>query len=144
MFEKILYPTDFSNEAMKALEFIKQLKGAGAKEVIVLHVIDRRGLNDLARFAKKDLPGIMKDLEKKTKGEMGHAISELKEVGLEVKLRVEKGGPYNEILKVADEENASVIVIGSHGKGNIDKMLLGSVSYKLVKSVKRPILVIKS
>lgn len=59
MFEKILYPTDFSDEAMKALEFIKQLKGAGAREVIVLHVIDRRGLNDLARFAKKDLPGIM-------------------------------------------------------------------------------------
>jgi len=71
-------------------------------------------------------------------------MNELKEVGLEVKLRIEKGGPYNEILKVADEENVSLIVIGSHGKGNIDKMLLGSVSYKLVKSVKRPILVIKS
>ena len=144
MYEKILYPTDFSDEAMKALEFIKQLKGAGAKEVIVLHVIDRRGINDLARFSKKDLPGIMEDLEKKTKEEMSPIEKRLREIGFEVKLRIEKGGPYNEILKVADEENVSLIVAGSHGKGNIDQMLLGSVSYKLVKNVSKPILVIKN
>lgn len=143
MFEKILYPTDFSSETLKALEFVKKLKGAGAKEVVLLHVIDRRGLNDLARFSKKDLPHIMVDMEKKAKTEMNPIMKELKDVDLKVTVRVEKGGPYNEILRVADEENVSVIVIGSHGKSNIDKMLLGSVSYKLVKSVNKPILVVK-
>lgn len=40
MFEKILYPTDLSDVSKKALDYIKQLKEAGARKVIVLHVID--------------------------------------------------------------------------------------------------------
>jgi len=143
MYEKILYPTDFSDEATKALEFIKELKGAGAKEVIILHVIDRRGLNDLARFAKKDIPHIIGDMETRTRSELSPVVNELEESGLKVKIRIEKGGPCDEILRVADEENASIIIAGSHGKSNIDNMLLGSVSYKLVKRANLPILVVK-
>jgi nucleotide-binding universal stress UspA family protein len=143
MYERILYPTDFSDEAVKAAEYIKKLKGAGAEEVVILHVIDRRGLNDLARFAKKDFAGILVDMEQKAKGEIRPVEEELKAVGLKVKIRVEQGGPCNEILRVADEENVSIIIAGSHGKSNIDSMLLGSVSYKLVKRVNIPIMVIK-
>jgi nucleotide-binding universal stress UspA family protein len=40
MFEKILYPTDFSDVSNKALGFIKQLKGAGTKEVLVLNCVN--------------------------------------------------------------------------------------------------------
>jgi len=143
MFEKILFPTDFSDEAMTAIDFIKQLKGAGAEEVIVLHVIDRRGLGDLARFAKKDFANILEEMERKARVEIDPIEEELKESGMRVKVRVEKGGPCDEILRVADEENASVIVAGSHGKSNIDSMLLGSVSYRLVKRINKPILVVK-
>ena len=42
MFEKILFPTDFSDVSRKSLEYIKKLKEAGTKEVIVLHVVDER------------------------------------------------------------------------------------------------------
>jgi nucleotide-binding universal stress UspA family protein len=44
---------------------------------------------------------------------------------------------------VAEEENPSVIVIGSHGKSNLEEMLLGSVSEKVVRKAKHPVLVIK-
>ena len=40
MFEKILYPTDFSDVSKKALQYCKKLKEAGTKEVIVVHVIE--------------------------------------------------------------------------------------------------------
>ena len=143
MFEKILYATDFSEEARKALDYVKRLKEAGGREVILLHVIDRRGLDDLAKFSKKDVPEVLSDLEKKVTGEMLPLEQELKELGYDVRKRIEKGGPCNEILRVADEEEVSVIVVGSHGKSNIDQMLLGTVSYKLVKRVKKPILVVK-
>ncbi len=143
MFEKILYATDFSEEARKALDYVKRLKEAGGREVILLHVIDRRGLDDLAKFSKKDVPEVLSDLEKKVTGEMLPLERELKELGYAVRKRIEKGGPCNEILRVADEEEVSMIVVGSHGKSNIDQMLLGTVSYKLVKRVKKPILVVK-
>ncbi len=143
MFEKILYATDFSDEAREALEYVKKLKDAGGQEVVLLHVIDRRGLDDLAKFSKKDVPNVLGDLEKKMAGEMLPLEKELRDKGFTVTKRIEKGGPCNEILRVADEEKVSVIVVGSHGKSNIDQMLLGTVSYKLVKRVKKPILVIK-
>lgn len=143
MYERILYPTDFSDEAVKSVDYIKELRGAGAKEVIILHVIDRRGLNDLARFAKKDFAGILVDMEQKARAEIRPVEEELKGVGLKVKVRVEQGGPCDKILQVADEEKVSIIIAGSHGKSNIDSMLLGSVSYKLVKRVNIPILVVK-
>ena len=49
MFEKILYPTDFSDVAEKALTYIKRLKDSGAREVVVLHVIDERGFDAIRR-----------------------------------------------------------------------------------------------
>jgi len=45
MFSKILYPTDFSEPSKKAIKYVKKLKEAGTKEVIVLYVIDEHGLD---------------------------------------------------------------------------------------------------
>jgi nucleotide-binding universal stress UspA family protein len=47
------------------------------------------------------------------------------------------------VLKVAEEENPSVIVVGSHGKSNLEEMLLGSVSEKVVRKSRHPVLVVK-
>jgi len=46
-------------------------------------------------------------------------------------------------LKVEEEENPSVIIIGSHGMSNIEEILIGSVSEKVIRWCKKPVLVIK-
>lgn len=145
MFEKVLYPTDFSDVAMKALGFIKQLKGAGTKEVTVLHVIDVRNINAWDwQTATESLIAIKRDLEKKIKGEMNSIKNELSKTGLSVKTRVEEGIPVKEILRVEEEEeDVSVIVLGSHGRSNIAEMLLGSVSEKVIRNAKKPVLVVR-
>ena len=58
MFEKILYPTDFSDVSKKALEYVKKLKDAGTKEVIVLHVIDEREIENISRYAGQYLKAL--------------------------------------------------------------------------------------
>ena len=67
----------------------------------------------------------------------------MKQHGLEVKVRIETGVPLKEILKVEEEEKVSAIVIGSHGKTNLEEMVLGSVSEKVIRKSKNPVLVIK-
>ena len=59
MFRKILYPTDFSDMAEKAFDYIKQLKAAGGREVVILHVINRRIIDGLLRHGMLE-----KDIEK--------------------------------------------------------------------------------
>ena len=143
MYKKILYPTDFSDVAKKALDYIIQLKDAGTYEVIVLYVLDKRNLDVLAWYGVNDLLIFEKDVEDKLTDEMNATGDVLKKRGFEVKLRIERGLPFKEILRVEEEEDVSLTVIGSHGKSNIKEMLLGSVSEKVVRKAKKPVLVVK-
>jgi len=143
MFDCILYPTDFSDVSMKALDYVKQLKDAGAKEVIVLHVIDERTLVGTVQEVFIDFVAIENELRKIADEESNRIMAQLRETGLNAKFRIEKGIPFLEILKVAKEEDVSLIVIGSHGKSNVEEMLLGSVSEAVIRKATQPVLVVK-
>ena len=143
MFDKVLYPTDFSEVARKALAFTARLREAGAREVVVLHVIDSRNFDALPSHMPTDFVQIQKAWEDKAAEELKAVAGELRGQGYEVKERLESGVPFNEILRVAEEENASVIVLGSHGKSNLAEMFLGSVSEKVIRKSKKPVLVVK-
>jgi nucleotide-binding universal stress UspA family protein len=143
MFEKILYPTDFSDVSKKALGYLAQLKDAGAKEIVVLHVIDERGIDAISRYGSGSAATIIGRIEKEA-GEQGKKIEKkLRQSGFNVKVRIETGVPLMEILKVEQQEKVSAIVIGSHGKTNLEEMFLGSVSEKVIRQSKKPVLVIK-
>ena len=141
MFEKILYPTDFSDTARKAMGVVKELRMAGAREVVALHVIDQRSIDTLNEFAASTVPTL--ELEKEVSVNMGQLENELRGAGFAVVNKIVRGIPLSEILKTADEEKVSAIVIGSHGKSNIGEMLLGSVSEKVVRKARQPVLVVK-
>jgi nucleotide-binding universal stress UspA family protein len=144
MFDKILYPTDFSDIAKKAMDYITKLKEAGGKEVIVLHVIDERAIGDICLlYASRGIVEMVRRIKEEASKEMDKIGARLREEGFEVKLRVERGIPLTEILRVEQEEGVSVIVIGSHGKSNVKEMLLGSVSEKVIRKSERPVLVVK-
>jgi len=143
MFKKILYPTDFSDVSKKALNYILQLKEAGAKEVVVLHVIDQKGIDAISRYAAGGAEPMIREITKEAREEGKRIEKELMERGFIVKLRIETGVPLKEILKVEDEEKVSAIIIGSHGKTNLQEMFLGSVSEKVIHRSKNPVLVVK-
>ena len=141
MFKKILFPTDFSDVSRKALEYIKQLKGAGAQEVIVLHVVDEKELAVLSRVPDQ-YSQIMAHIEKDIANVMGAIETDLTAEGFQVKLTVKTGQPFTEIMTTAADEKVSIIILGSHGRSNIGEMLLGSVSENVIRHARVPVLVI--
>jgi len=145
MFEKILYPTDFSDVSKKAMDFIKQLKGAGAKEVVVFHVIDERIIDRIRHHSDVGINAeeIEKKMEEHAQEDISAVEDELKKSGFNVKTRIDKGIPFREILKAEQEEDISVVVIGSHGVSCIQEMLLGSCSEKVIRKSRKPVLVIR-
>ena len=143
MFEKILYPTDFSDVSKKALDYLVQLKDAGTKEIVVLHVIDEKGIDAISRYAAGSAEPMIREIKKEAREEGKKIEKKLMQSGLNVKIRIETGVPLKEILKVEEEEKVSVIVIGSHGKTNIREMFLGSVSEKVIRKSKNPVLIVK-
>jgi nucleotide-binding universal stress UspA family protein len=149
MFEKILYPTDFSDVSKKALAFIVGMREAGVKGVVVLRVIDQKrieyihGISWAGRDEIKFFDSVNKQLEQEALDELKPIKSKLKAAGFTVKLRVEKGVPKLKILEVEKQEDVSVIVLGSHGRSNLAEMLLGSVSEYVIRHCKKPVIVIK-
>ena len=145
MFEKILYPTDFSDVSKKAMDFIKQLKGAGTKEVVVFHVIDERIIDRIQHHSDVGINAeeIEKKMEENAQEEISAIEVELKKSGFNVKTRIDKGVPFREILKAEQEEDISVVVIGSHGVSCIEEMFLGSCSEKVIRKSSKPVLVVR-
>ena len=143
MFKKILYPTDFSDVSKKAIDYIKQLKERGSETVIVLHVINERGMRAIERYASADSVEIEQRIMDDAKQELKVIEDDLKKSGFKVKTMIQRGVPLLEILKAEEEENISVIVIGSHGKTNLEEIFLGSVSEKVARRCESPVLIIK-
>lgn len=151
MFKKILYPTDFSEIASKTIEVIAQLKGAGTEEVVAVHIIDRRTLDALLKLetetAIRTSSNTFKELKERrieqVESKMETLKKELESKGFKVKTRVEIDIPFLGILKAEKEEDVSAIVIGSHGLSNIEEMFLGSVSEKVIRKSKKPVIVVK-
>jgi nucleotide-binding universal stress UspA family protein len=144
VFEKILLPTDFSDVAEKALDFVKQLKDAGTHEVVILHVIKKNSLEVIAQYSSiRDFSEVEKEVEGDARKRISRIEKELKECGFNVQVRIETGFPFSEILRAETEENVSAIVIGSHGLSNIKEILLGSVSESVIRKSKKPVIVVK-
>lgn len=150
MFAKILYPTDFSDVSRKALEYVKKLWEAGAKEVVVAHVIDEReivsfrvGVAWLRKSVEETEAELRHEMERKAQKELDAIGAELRKLGFNIKIRLESGSPFRELLNIEEEENVSAVIIGSHGKSNVKEMLLGSVSENFIRHCKKPVLVIK-
>jgi nucleotide-binding universal stress UspA family protein len=143
MFEKILYPTDFSDVSKKALGYISQLKDVGTQEIVILHVIDEKGIDAVCRYGSGSAETVIGRMEAEAREEGRKIENKLRESGFYVKMRIERGIPFKEILKVEEEEGVSVTVIGSHGKTNLEEMLLGSVSEKVIRKSNNPVLVVK-
>ena len=144
MFKKILYPTDFSDVSKKAIDYIKKLRESGSETVIVLHVINQRGMQAVERYASGNSMEIEQRIMDDAKQQIKVIEDELKKSGFKVKSMIKTGIPVREILKAEEkEENVSVIVIGSHGKSNLEEIFLGSVSEKVSRKCKSPVLIVK-
>lgn len=127
IFSHILFPTDFSDNASIAFEYVKNMVGNGVQRVTIAHVqdktkIDPHMLNRLEEFNVKDTRRLEKLKEN------------LKSIGnVEVDIKLVYGSPTEELLKIIDEMKVSLVVMGSQGRGLISEIYLGSVSHNIAR-----------
>jgi nucleotide-binding universal stress UspA family protein len=132
VFQRILFPTDFSEYADKAVDYVIGLQAIGVEKVIQAYVLEEGEEYPVTVARRKRSLAILKKREEL-----------FRQHGLEVESRVGLGTPYKEILKFADKEDVSLIVIGCHGKGLLDEVVIGSVSDRVTREAKVPVLLVK-
>ena len=148
MFKKILFPTDFSDCSESVIPYIRKLKESGTREVVVVHVIDSRygGFIETVGWFGETVQQYETEMHDNIKREATRQLERIRKKlsrYFKVKIRIENGIPFQTIMDVAEKEKVSLIILGSHGKSNIEEMLLGSVSEKVIRKSRKPCLVIK-
>ena len=112
--------------------------------MVALHVIDERGIEPIHRLLDQgDFESLKIKRKKEAEQLLEKVAKEPTQADLKVKLRIETGIPFNEILMVEAEEKVSAVVLESHGVSNLQEIFLGSVSDKVIKKSRMPVFVIK-
>ncbi len=129
----LLFPTDFSQNAEEAFAYVKKMVADGAKKVTLVHVQDQSRIKPEQLEAANDVDG--KRLE-----QLRQALLELG--GAEVDLHLRYGSPSVEITKLVREQNISLVVMGSQGRGFVQELYLGSVSHNVARHAASSVLLI--
>ncbi len=142
--KKILFATDFSHCAKSAQEYAVGFAGQFHAELHVLHVLPDLGLLGIDPGMALSLPAnYVVDLKNDAQKSIDKLFPEAAQQGQTVVRSVRMGNPYLEIVKYAEENQIDLIVIGTHGRGALLHLLLGSVAEKVVRKAGCPALTVR-
>ncbi|MDI6644437.1 MAG: universal stress protein [Methanobacteriaceae archaeon] len=131
MFETILVPTDGSRYASKAEDVAIELAKKLNARIVAVHVIDEKLIYPYS-VLEEEGNKILKNVREKGETE-GVNVDEILIVG----------NPLHDMDKIAKKSHADTIVIGTHGKSGLEKLLMGSVAESTIKSTDIPVLLVK-
>jgi len=135
-FRRILYPTDWSECAQNALQYLKGIKDARVEEVVVAHVMDEKAM-------KLQPEEKFREFERIDHDKLNLVKEDLEKEGFKVRTLLQVGNPRAELIRIARQEEISLILMGTHGKGRMKGILWGSVSRNTAEYSESPIILIK-
>lgn len=140
MYDRILLPTDGSAEMERVVEHAANLAAAHDATIHALYVVDTASYTSVPLDSSWDtVTGLMHD--------EGHATLEAVErrIGdrIEVTTSLVEGSPGRAIVEHARANDCDIIVMGTHGRGGIGRILLGSVAERVVRTATVPVLTVR-
>lgn len=138
--KNILVPVDFSEIAEHATGYAFNLARSLGAKVHLLHAYLLPSLPQTASGAEE----LAQKLEVNAQTEMKRIADKHKESGLVGQLLVRLGDPRDSIVRTAKELPSDLIVMSSHGRQGLSRMLLGSVAETVVRTAPCPVLVVRA
>jgi universal stress protein A len=132
--KKILAPTDFSELSAKGVRYACQLANDIGAELIVINTVL---LDESNTIDKREMAQHKQRLD-------DFVATKIADGGVDLKIRkvVDAGQPYTAIVDCADKEGIDLIVMSSHGRSGLSRMLIGSVTDKVLRGSPCPVLVV--
>ncbi len=142
MFKRILVPTDGSRGVEKAINCATAIALAFDAKVYVLFVVEPPALFfEYANIAEKN---IIEAMQQEGQRVLEKAADVIRQSGVaEVETVLRTGTPAKAILDFVDEAKIDLIVMGTHGRRGLDRVLLGSVTEEVVRLSKVPVMTVR-
>ena len=142
---RILLPTDFSGCASYAMPYAAAIARATKAKIICVHVVEpivpTVGYTGLAE--PLPIADVSEQLEDSAERELPKLAESEEYAGLEIEEVIVHGDPAAEIVRVADERKVDLIVISSHGRTGLGRIIFGSTAEAVVRHAGCPVLVVK-
>ncbi len=151
MHERILVPLDGSEVGEAALpyveELVSKLSSAAGVEVTLFQVVSSLSHYVVAGEATARIPYTEQEMEQIKENAVDYlnkAGEGLRSRGAMVEIKVGIGSAAEEIIKAADESNADLIAMSTHGRSGIGRWAFGSVTDRVLRGGNKPVLMVKA
>jgi len=132
MLSSILVATDGSEAGDRVVECARSLARVGARRATLVHV-----------FSVRDVGGLYESLRQQMLPKLESQARLLQEAGMEVRLETPPGFPAHEIGRIAREQEAKLLVAGTHGASLAREKVLGSTASELLHNLQLPLLLLR-
>jgi len=141
-FQKILLPTDFSDESLYALSYAADFAKMFNAKLYLLYVI-----YDIEKASNLHIPhpsitDLYKDLEAHAKRNLDSFGIDMLEGIKNVETVVKRGIPYEEVIKFASENDIDLIIIGTIPRSGVERFFVGSTTQRIIRNAPCPVLVV--
>jgi nucleotide-binding universal stress UspA family protein len=144
---KVLIGLDDSAHANTTLEFVRRLSWPAETDVVVCSAVQL----PLMAYASSesyvpvavDTTGWLEELTKLHEDLVSRAARKLADAGLRTQARVLQGDPREALIEEVRKEHADLLVVGSHGRTGLEKLLMGSVASHVVTHAPCSVLVVR-
>ncbi len=144
IFKRIICPIDFSPPSLRCLATCVELAGMFDAELILVHVVSPLpSISDSPASVAFHLPQVTEQLIQEAGQEMHKLQTERVPAPIRLQSRVIEGKPADEIVRLAEQESADLIVMATHGDSPIQRILIGSVTERVVRTARCPVLTIR-
>jgi universal stress protein A len=148
MYERILLPIDFSEQSKTTVSYAKRIALKNKSTIYLLHVFQVPDyiVMPYPRHAENsaEVEAQLSAAEQVAAKHLDALKLELGEQGINTVSILRVGYPFEEIVEMANYYHVDLIVIGSHGRSGIARLLLGSTAERVVEHASCPVLVVKS
>jgi nucleotide-binding universal stress UspA family protein len=139
--ERIICPTDFSEFSAQALRHAIALARVFKARLKVVHVVPHVFGEGVSLYGAAPWL-VTPELRSRAEDDLRAFLAPVREGRLNHEFEVREGDPWREILDAAAEMPADFAVMGTHGRGGLDRYLLGSVAEKLVRKLPCPVMTV--
>ncbi len=142
-FNKILVPTDFSEQFGIALNYAKELAQSTGAELHIIHVNEHTVYPADVGIAQASFIDLEIELKTKSLNLLEILKDDLVKENINVKIAVKSGRPSDQIIEYAFEERIDLICIATHGRSGFEHLLFGSTTEKVLRKAPCPVLAVR-
>ncbi|MFM8771491.1 MAG: universal stress protein [Candidatus Kapaibacterium sp.] len=139
----ILVPTDFSENAQKALDLAKEIARGTNATLHLVHVVEPVVYPADWSYAQVGFADLERELETNMQKELNGMADLLQKEGYKVETAILRGRASDEICAYAKDHKASIVAIGTHGRGGLEHFLFGSTTERVLRKAPCPVLSVR-